>query len=130
MNAHERVQLIHHADRPVVLVDLSNVQERQDVEGCLEQYVALVKSQPPGQGLTLTDLTNAHYDRELGNRWRDAGNALDPHVRKAALVGLDGIMRMVVSSAIAIAELRGSGARGKTRTFGTRAEALDWLVAP
>ena len=70
----------------------------------------------------LTDVTGAHYDSEGVGVIKEFSKATTPHNKASAVVGVEGIKRIIVQSLI---KLTGRD----IRLFNTREEALEWLAA-
>lgn len=116
---HGRIRFITHKGKKILLVDLSNstAAEAQNVMRALPDHVA---TQPHKSVLLLADFTGATFDDESLRFAQQAAVFNKPFVRKSAWVGVD--------LAANFAEKVASFSRRDFPTFGSRDEALAWLV--
>lgn len=86
--AKDRVRFITHAGKQVLLIDLSDCTSRDIIEavGIVQRVIT---AQPPKSVLSLADLTGADIDRPALTRMKEVAVLDRPHVKRAALVGID-----------------------------------------
>ena len=117
----DRVQFIEHKGKQVLLIDSSHCTSKQLIENyTLVQRI--ITAQPPNSVLTLSDFTGARVDRAALTRMKEVAVVDKPHVRRAAMVGVDE-QKEQHRKAIMTFSTR------EFPSFATREEALDWLVS-
>jgi len=116
----DRVRFITHAGKRVLLIDNSGCSSREIVENYTECQ-RIVTAEPLDTMLTLSDFTGAEVDRAALVRMKEVAVLDRPHVRRAALVGIEGLPDAYYRSLMSFSVR-------EFPTFKTREEALDWLV--
>ena len=116
----DRVRFITHEGKRILLIDNSGCSSQDIVENYTECQ-RIVAAEPLDSVLTLSDFTDAEVDRAALTRMKEVAVLDRPHVKKAALVGMDSIPDAFYRS------LRSFSVR-EFPSFKTREEALDWLV--
>ncbi len=116
----DRVRFIFHQGRRVLLIDNSECSSREIVEHyTLVQRIVI--AEPLSSVLTLSDFTDAEVDRAALTRMKEVAVLDRPHVKRAAIVGVDSLPEAYYRS------LTSFSVR-EFPTFKSREEALDWLV--
>jgi hypothetical protein len=87
---HERIRLITHHGKQIVLVDLSHCSAR-DVETIVRSVPEYVTTQPLGSVLLLSDFTGACFDDEAMRVIMEAAVFNKLHVKKSAWVGAESL---------------------------------------
>ncbi len=118
----ERVQFLQHRGQKVLLLDYSNLDDAAEMLTMIECRRAIVAAQPADTVLTLTEVTGAKFPRVVLTKIKEATVFDRPHVRRAALVGVDDSMTAALDA------VKAFSAR-QWKIFPTRDEALDWLVS-
>ena len=116
----ERIQFISHRDKRILLVDLSNC-SANEVEKIVRAVPDYVTVQPRGSVLVLSDFTGASFDAEAIRAMKESAVFDKPYVKKSAWIGAEHFPKVFY-------ENLKSFSRREFPTFGTRAEALAWLV--
>ncbi len=117
---HERIRLINHHGKQVLVVDLSNCSARE-VEQIVRALPEFVTTRPLGSVLILSDLTGASFDQDAIRAMKESAVFDKPYVKKSAWVGAESLPAV-------FRENLKSFSRREFPTFRTRREALDWLV--
>lgn len=115
-----RIKFVTHQGRRVLFLDYSQ-RDAAGLNTLSEEGHRVISREPPNSLLTLTDVTGTSFDQESVEllKARVAANA--PYVRRAAVVGLSGLQRLIYE-AVKLFTKR------NIRAFSTRQEALDWLI--
>ncbi len=119
----ERVRFLEHGGQRVLLIDYSELTDEGEFLALIERRKKIVETEPSGNLLTLTDVTNAHCTRNVLEAMKVAAVLDLPHLKRAAIVGTDSVFPRGTSDAMTTFT-----ARHWTR-FQTRDEALHWLVS-
>src|SRR5437899_1011492 len=118
----ERVRFIEHDGQRVLLLDYSNLHDDAAILEMVQERRSLVASLPQNSLLSLTDITGAHFSKIALTKIKEAA-ALDlPHLRRAAIVGVDTSQQDALESVKSFTTRR-------WKIFPSREEALDWLVS-
>ncbi|HTK95915.1 MAG TPA: hypothetical protein VL382_09780 [Terriglobales bacterium] len=118
----DRVRFITHQGKQVLLLDYHNLADEAEMLEMIDERKELVNAQPKGSVLTIADVTNARFSKNVLTRIKEA-NVLDlPFVRRSALVGVDPSQEAAVQAVDTFAHRH-------WKRFATVAEALDWIVS-
>jgi len=117
---HERIRLINHHGKQVLLVDLSNC-AAVEVEKIVRAVPEFVTTRPRGSVLILSDFTGASFDEEAVRAMKESTVFDKPYIKKSAWVGAE-------SFSEAFRDNLKSFSRREFPTFNNRQEALDSLV--
>ena len=118
----ERVRFIEHRGKQILFMDLSNIRDPSTAYPLVHKNRTLVSQQPPASLLTMTLVSNAHFDAGIIKALTELVKANKPHVKSAAIVGLTGLQKVIY---VTLTQLTGR----KIPTFRTIDEAQDWLVS-
>jgi hypothetical protein len=115
-----RVRFIEYQGKQVLFLDLTDCTP-EDVFEAMDECQQIVTAQPPHSVLTLSDYTGGQFTREAVRRMKEVAAYDRPHVKRAAVVGLE---------SMPVALFRGIMDFSARRfpSFKTREDALDWLV--
>ena len=116
----QRVRLIQHGEKSVILVDSSKCSAEEATRIYLEER-AVVAACEAKSALTLTDVTDTMFDNATIEAIKETIRLNGPHVKAAAVVGVHGLKKIILT---ALTTLTGRS----LQLFDTREEALDWLV--
>ena len=116
----ERVRFLDHEGKQILLVDMSGCNAR-DVEEIARKVPDFVTAQDRASALILTDFTGASFDKDAAMAIKKSAVFDRPFVRKSALVGIESLPRPFY-------ENLKSFSRREWATFGSRTEALAWLI--
>jgi hypothetical protein len=111
----DRFQHITHKGETIVFLDLSNLQDENEIVRLLKMRSTLQTR----HGL-LVDLTNTHFSRDIMKAAKENAKAVRPLLKAFAVVGTGSMVSMLVS---AVSRFSGMN----IATFDTRAAAMDWL---
>jgi len=112
----ERFQYITRKGQSIVLLDLSNLQDENEIIRLLRMRSTLQR--PHG---LLVDLTNTHFSRDIMKEAKENAKAIRPLIKAFAVVGTGNMIGLLVS---AVSRFSGMN----IATFAARAEAMDWLA--
>jgi stage II sporulation SpoAA-like protein len=115
-----RIRFISHADKQILLIDLSNL-PAAEVKRISELVPKFVTAHPKGSVLLLADFTGAEFDRETFATMKRAAVFDRPHIKKSAWVGTENLPKIFYEHLKVFSQR-------ELPTFNTREEALDWLV--
>jgi len=116
-----RVTFIYHKQRRILLYDFTGLDDTRDALELISHARAVAAKQPPESTLTLTDISNSHYDKHVTSALQELAKHNKPYVIAGAAVGVTGLAKIIFRSILAF-----SG-RKNIQLFDTREAALDWL---
>jgi len=117
---HERITLVKHRNKQLLLVDLSGCPSGM-VKQVVRSVPDYVTTQPFGSVLVLADFTGASFDEEAVRTIKETAVFNKPYVRRSAWVGAASLPEDFQE------DIR-KFSRREFHTFGSRQEALDWLA--
>lgn len=116
----ERVGFIRHQDRDILFINFSN-STLEEFSQVIDSAKTIIATQPLKSLLTLSDFTEAHYNKEVVAKLKEYVDHNKPYVKAAAVLGITGLKRVVYNT---ICQLTGRN----IIAFENRTRALDWLI--
>lgn len=116
----ERVRFITHKDRKILHIDFSGCSS-EEMMTYMREAQRIISSQPEGSVLTLTDVTNARYNRKVSAALKEFANANKPFVKAAAVIGVTGMKEVILNAIILFT-------RRNFSLFDRIDEAKEWLT--
>ena len=115
-----RVLFIEHAGRRVLFINYSHCDVTM-LKAVAEEGHRVIAREEPNSVLTLNDVSGTTFDKESVAvlQARVAANA--PFVRRAAVIGISGLQRLIYEGVQAFS-------RRRIPHFEDRQQALNWLV--
>jgi len=118
-----RVRFIEHNGKRIVLLDFAGITDPSQGLAAVAEATKFIGAQPVGgDTVTLTDVTDTRYDRQIVEAFKEMTAKNKPIVRTAAIVSNSPLHRAAISMIALVS-------RRKLQVFDTRAEALEWLAA-
>jgi hypothetical protein len=93
----EQVSSFEHRGTPMVLIDFSGSGPK-DVLALIDQATPLIRKRAPKSVATISNVAGASFDSDVIAALKDFAKGNEPHVRTAAIVGLTGMQRIVLSA--------------------------------
>lgn len=115
-----RVRYMRHAGQTVLFIDYSHCDVTM-LKAVAEEGHRVISRELPGSVLTLNDVTGTVFDKESVAVLQAKVAANAAYVRRAAVVGINGLQRLIYEGVQAFS-------RRRIPNFQTRQEALSWLV--
>ncbi len=116
----ERVRFIQHHDKEILFLDFSN-SRADDVMKLISDATRVIRTKPERSLLTLTDVTNARFNEEVGEGMKQFTLQNKPYVKASAVVGITGLKRIIFGAVMAFS-------RRNIESFDTVEEAKRWLA--
>ena len=116
----ERIKFITHKGKQILHIDFSNCNS-QEMLGYMQEAHRVISGQPKNSVLTLTDVTNAHYNRAVSAALKEYTNANKPFVKAAAVVGVTGMKEVILNAIILFT-------RRSFSLFDNIEKAKEWLA--
>ena len=116
----ERVRFITHKDRKILYIDFSGCNP-EELMTHMREAQRIISSQPEGSVLTLTDVTDARYNRQVSAALKEYTNSNKPFVKAAAVVGVTGMKEVILNAIILFT-------RRNFSLFDRIDEAKEWLT--
>jgi hypothetical protein len=115
----ERVRFITHQGKKILLIDFSNSAPKEVIE-VIEQAKSVIKTQPLGSLLTLTDTTGTRFNEEVSVKMKEYAAHNKPYVRAGAAVGITGLRKIIFNATLLFS-------RRNITTFDDLEAAKNWL---
>src|SRR5215470_550632 len=115
-----RISVVTHKGKKILLIDFSRCGPRE-IMPLLENVRKTIAKSPRNSLLTLVDYTGARVDRTVAERIKEVLVHNRPHVVRSAWVGTNVLPKVFYQSFKTFS-------RREFPVFGTREEAMDWLV--
>jgi hypothetical protein len=115
-----RVRFIDYAGRRVLFIDYSHCDVAM-LKAIAEEGHRVIARERPGSVLTMNDVSGTAFDKESVAVLQAKVAANAPYVRRAAVVGINGLQRLIYEGVQAFS-------RRRIPHFQTRQEALSWLI--
>ena len=114
-----RVEFMTHKGKRILLIDFSHLGPAE-IPAVIAEARRVIDQQPEKSVLTLTDLTGMHFNSEIMDAIKAYAAQNKPHVKAAAVVGMEGLLEVLVHGVERTAER-------SLFNFKSRAEAQEWL---
>ena len=118
----QRIRFVEYKAKQILLEDLSGIQDDDELIGLVKQAQQVVQSQPPKSVLVVVDLTNSRLSPKVYQFSKTATEENSPYVKASTIVGISGLMDILAKAVSAFAQR-------ELTSFGTREEAMDYLIA-
>jgi hypothetical protein len=118
----DQVRFIKHKGKDIVVVDVSQVANQDEGIAVLQKGEELIRTQPPGSVLLVTNVAIPRYDVHGVEAMKNFSAAITPHIKASCVVGISGVKSVIFRS---ITRLTGRN----IHIFETMEQAADWLVA-
>lgn len=115
----ERINMIDHNGKEILHLDFSNCTV-SEVLAIVEDAKRLISKLPAGSVLTLTDVTNTHFDENVSRAMKDFVAHNKPFVKASAVVGITGLKKIIFEAVMAFS-------KRKLSPFQNIEDAKDWL---
>jgi len=116
----ERVKFIKHEEKDILFLDFSNTRT-DEVLKIIEDAKRVISTKPMNSLLTLTDVTNARFNDEVGDGMKQFSAHNKPYVKAAAVVGITGLKKIIFGAVVAFS-------KRNIESFDDVEQAKRWLV--
>jgi len=116
----DKARFVQHKGKEIFILDCSGCKPAE-VHQIIDECARQVRCRPPKSVRTLTIAGGGKFDNETITRLKELTKGNEPHVHRAALVGITGLYKVVVT-AISMFSKR------EFHLFDTMEEALDFLA--
>ena len=117
----ERIRLIEYKDKSIVLLDFSGMSPCPDFSAMLKMGKKLIQDHALGTALTLTDISNSHFDNEVLNDMKDFTKRNKPYVKASAVAGVSGLRELALNVVSRFSHR-------EFKIFNNRHSAMEWLA--
>jgi hypothetical protein len=118
----KELQVLEHKGKKILFLDFSN-------NNFIEEYIAIIdaaklwfKNKEPRSALTLTDVTNAHFNAEILTLLKELTLHNKPYVKAGAVIGITRPLAKLAYNTVMAFSKR------TLPIFDTQDEAKDWLI--
>jgi hypothetical protein len=117
-----RTQWIEHAGKRLLYVDFSNT-DTAGIKAAIAEAKPIIDAQAPFSTLCLVDAAGTKFSLDISDLVKDFTAHNKPYIKCTAIIGVAGIARVVLDTAIAFTK------RTNLILKNSRAEALDYLAS-
>ena len=117
----QRIRFTDYKGKKILLEDFSNVKDEDELIKLIDEALKVVQSQPPKSALVVVDMTNANLTPKVYQHSKAATETNTDYIKATTLVGLGNVLNI-------LAKAVSSFARRDLVSFGTREEAMEWLI--
>ncbi len=117
----ERVKFIKHQEKEILFLDFSNT-KTDEVLKIIEHAKQVIRAKPEHSLLTLTDVTNARFNDEVGKGMKEFTAHNKPYVKAAAVVGITGLKKIIFGAVMAFS-------KRNLESFDDTEQAKCWLAS-
>ena len=93
----DRVKFINHGSERILQLDFSNMLP-EELEEVVSEAKKVIHAQPQGTVLTMTKVDGARFNNTTVSLLKDFAKDNEPYVRRAAIVGLQGLQKFVLEA--------------------------------
>jgi hypothetical protein len=123
-----RLRILPDGGKEILFIDLAGATVAQSLE-VLGGVPSQLEGKAPKSMLILVDVNGTGYDPSVSAQWKTTSLAHAGIVRAAAVYGMSGLTGLAVRGYMEALRLTGLGRhQEELRIFGTKAEALAWLL--
>jgi len=115
-----RVKLLNHQGKSIVLIDLSQAKV-EEILVTLKEATSVIAQQGPKKARVLTDVNNAAYTRQVSDAIKSFTTGNTPYVYSSAVTGLDSIRSVLLQTVNILT-------RRDIKVFSDQRSALDFLA--
>lgn len=116
----KRIKFIVHEGKEILFLDFSHC-KTDDIIRIIEEAKKVIKSRPQNSLLTLSDVTGARFNEDVGREMKEFTAHNKPYVKAAAVVGITGLKKIIFEAVMAFS-------KRKIHSFATVDEAKQWLA--
>jgi hypothetical protein len=116
----DRVRFLTYREKEILLLDFSN-SDTDQVMTIIDYAKELISTRPHQSLLTLTDVTSARFNEQVGQGMKEFALYNKPYVKAGAVVGITGLKRIIFGAVMAFTGR-------KLEPFDSREQALQWLA--
>ncbi len=116
----DRVKFIKHEEKDILFLDFSNTRT-DEVLKIIEDAKRVISTKPENSLLTLTDVTNARFNEEVGDGMKQFSAHNKPYVKAAAVVGITGLKKIIFGAVMAFS-------KRNLESFDDAEQAKRWLA--
>lgn len=102
-------------------MDFSNLKSEKEIRELINKSIAVIREQPMASLLTLTDISDMHFNSEIKALFTAFVDGNKPFVKAGAVIGISGLQGIVYN---AIMKMTGRN----LKSMKSIDEAKDWLV--
>jgi dihydroxyacetone kinase DhaKLM complex PTS-EIIA-like component DhaM len=118
--ASERIKFIKYGGKDILCLDFVGC-NTTEVVAVIEEAKRVIRTQPEGSLLTLTDVTDARFNQEVTERMKEFTANNKPYVKAAAIVGISGIKKIIFEAVMMFS-------KRKIHIFENMNDAKEWLI--
>jgi hypothetical protein len=118
----KEIQILEHKGEKILFLDFSNCTSKGEFIPVIDAAKQWLQNKDPNSVLTLTDVTNAHYNAEILTLFKELTLHNKPYVKAGAIVGITRpLMKLAYNTIMAFS-------KRSLPMFDTHDQAKEWLI--
>jgi len=118
----KELQVLEHKGVIILFLDFSHCTSKEEFIPIVDAAKQWIQNKDPKSVLTLTDLTDAHFNAEIINLMKDLTLHNKPYVKAGAIVGITRpLMKLAYNAVMAFS-------KRTLPIFDTHDQAKEWLI--
>jgi hypothetical protein len=106
----------------IIYIDFSTVKTIEELTGAMEKIERAIACYPENSLYTITNMAGARIDTLYKDNFIKFTKHNKPYVKKAVIIGLDGVKKMIVASIFKTV------GRGEFPVAFTKEKAIEWIL--
>jgi hypothetical protein len=116
----QTITQVNHDNKSITIMDYSNCRKDELLKR-VQDVKSWITSQQESSLLTITDVTDQHFDKETIEAFKNLALHNKPYVKAGTIVGITGLLKIAYNTI-----MKFSGRN--MPVFDTRTEAMNWLI--
>ncbi len=116
----EKVYYLQNKGKDILYIDYSNM-KADEIIGVMKQVRDKFASKPKESVLTLTNFEGTRFNSDVLNHFKQLSLDTKEHVKAGAVIGIAGLQKVAYDVVTKFS-------KSELPLFGSREEAMDWLV--
>ena len=117
-----RNQLLDHKGKRIYYMDFSNLKTQDEISALINSSITFIRSQPSSSLLTMTNISNMHFNNEIKELFSSFVKGNKPYVKAGTVVGISGLQSIVYN---ALMKITGRNIKSMSSVDA----AKEWLVS-
>jgi hypothetical protein len=119
----ERIEEFTRNGKNFVYIDVSNIKKNEDFIKIIDIIKPLIAKYPENSVYTIVNVENILFDTETKGIAAECFTHNNPYVKCGAIIGLDGIKKMMVNAIVKL-----SGRKNMLFLYATKEQAIERLL--
>lgn len=127
-NLVDNVQIIDYKGKKIIILNGEGVKNKEQSKKDFYDYEKVLYSFKAKEVSSLVILKDSVIEKEVVQLWQNASEKQFNQVNKAALVGVNGLMKVIIIAYKAYARMFTKNLDDKLKAFNSIEDAKEWLI--